>query len=91
VHRGNNRSNAPVFLPRFRFADCDGRMTTDFKQAEITRKISEISRIMSDGFLLVQMRFMLEQFEQMPDDPAAQELLEMVNRFYRLCKHVEEK
>ena len=66
-------------------------MTTDFKQAEITRKIAEISRIMSDGFLFVQMRFMLEQFEQMPDDPAAQELLEMVNRFYRLCKHIEEK
>ena len=66
-------------------------MTTDFKQAEITRKISEILRIMSDGFLFVQMRFMLEQFEQMPDDPAAQELLEMVNRFYRLQKHVEEK
>ena len=57
-------------------------MTTNFEQAEITRKIGEISRIMSDGFLFVQMRFMLEQFEQMPDDPDAQELLEIVNRFY---------
>ena len=55
------------------------------------QKLSEISRIMADGFHFVMMRDLMEKMERAQDKESAQEILEMVDHFHRLCVYVERK
>jgi hypothetical protein len=54
-----------------------------------TQKLSEISRIMADGFHFVMLREVLEGMKTDSDQDAAVQVLEVVDRFYNLCKYVE--
>lgn len=56
-----------------------------------TQKLGEISRIMADGFHFTNMRSMLESVERDTDQESAQQILEMVDHFHRLCMYVERK
>lgn len=51
-----------------------------------TKQLSEISRIMADGFHFAQLRFLLEG---LPDDAGKQQILEIVEKFYKLCAYAE--
>ena len=54
-----------------------------------TQKLSEISRIMADGFHFIIMRQVLEGMKTDSNQDAAVQVLEVVDRFYKLCKYVE--
>lgn len=56
-----------------------------------TQKLAEISRIMADGYHFINMRMVLENLETDPNQDAAVQVLEVVHRFYNLCKYVERK
>lgn len=60
---------------------------------EITSKLSEISLMTSDAVTFVQLRFMLERMEELAakGDSQAAEVVGVVEKFYRLCKHAESK
>lgn len=52
-------------------------------------KLADISRIMADGLHFVNMRFLLEGFDE--SHPTTAELFDIVDKFYKLCKYVETK
>jgi hypothetical protein len=56
-----------------------------------TEKLAEISRIMADGYNFMTMRIVLENLEHDPDQDATDQILDVVNKFYRLCKHIERR
>lgn len=49
-------------------------------------QLGEISRIMADGYHFIQLRFLLEG---LPDDENKQQILQIVEKFYKLCKYAE--
>jgi hypothetical protein len=51
-----------------------------------TQQLGEISRIMADGYHFVNLRFL---FEGLQDDVNKQQLTEIVENFYKLCKYAE--
>jgi hypothetical protein len=55
------------------------------------QKLVEISRIMADGFHFVKMRELMEHLSRESDQKSAQQILEMVDNFHRLCVYVEKK
>ena len=56
-----------------------------------TQKLAEISRIMADGYHFLNMRMVLENLETDPNQDASAQVLDVVNMFYRLCKHIERR
>lgn len=58
---------------------------------EITRKLSKISEIMSDGYHFVKMREIAEKMERdaANGDFAASQVLTQLERFYNFCVFVE--
>jgi hypothetical protein len=54
-----------------------------------TEKLAEISRIMADGFHFMILREVLEGMKTDSNQDAAVQVLEVVDRFYNLCKYVE--
>jgi hypothetical protein len=56
-----------------------------------TEKVAEISRIMADGYHFLTMRMVLESLETDPDQDATDQILDVVNKFYNLCKYVERR
>jgi len=54
--------------------------------SEISKKLADISEVMSDGFHFVKLRFFLESLEERKDsDILANDVLKMVEQFHRLC------
>lgn len=60
---------------------------------DITSKLSEISLMASNPVTFVQLRFMLEHMDELAakGDSKAAEVIGVVEKFYRLCKHAESK
>lgn len=56
-----------------------------------TEKLAEISRIMADGYNFMTMRMVLEGMEHDPNQESAGLVLNAVDKFYRLCKHIERR
>ena len=58
---------------------------------EITKKITEISEVMSNGYHFVKMRFLLEDWERQAaaGNIQAQEAIKMIETFHRLCACVK--
>ena len=53
-----------------------------------TEKLSLISEVMADGYHFVNLRFLVEDWEGTPE---AAEMLEAINKMYRLCKFIKDK
>ena len=54
---------------------------------EITQKLSDISEVMSDGYHFLNMRFLLEDIQER-NDSSAKELINIVDKFHKLCKYI---
>ena len=51
-----------------------------------TQQLGEISLIMGDGYHFAKLRFLLEG---MPHDENKEKILDIVEKFYKLCKYAE--
>lgn len=60
---------------------------------EITKKLADISRIMADGFHFINMRMIVEDWQKQADlgDAKAQQAINMIEQFHRLCMAIEGK
>ena len=56
---------------------------------DLPQKLAKISEIMADGYYFAKLRFLLEGFKE--DDIATIEIYDIVEKFYKLCKYVENK
>lgn len=57
---------------------------------DMNKKLAEISEIMADGYHFLQMRSLVNQMECEAlasewDDSPAQEILDIISQFHRLC------
>lgn len=57
----------------------------NLQQADITKKLGEISEIMGDGYIFVKMRMSAERWENETNIQSSVELLDIINRFHKLC------
>ncbi len=58
-----------------------------YQPPEVTRKISEISEVMADGYHFVKMRMLVEDWEEkaVAGDKMAQDMMQVIDTFHRLC------
>ena len=68
-------------------------MTHIYTPPEVTRKLSEISEVMADGYHFVHMRMLVEDWETkaLAGDKMAQDMMAVIDTFHRLCTVVKEK
>lgn len=66
-------------------------MDIDNNVSDISRKLGEISLVMADGYHFVIMRELVEGWNNMADkgDERAKEMMDIINKFHRLCLTVQ--
>lgn len=59
--------------------------------SEITKKLVDISEVMTDGTMFIKMRSLMEAMEQKVNegDEAAEQLVDFVNKFHKLCLYAQ--
>jgi hypothetical protein len=64
---------------------------TDFKVSQMSRKLGEISEVMSDAFYFVRLRDWVETWQKQADagDAPSQEMMKVIDTFHRLCQVVK--
>lgn len=64
-----------------------------YQAPEVTRKLAEISEVMADGYHFVHMRTLVEQWEEqaVAGDKMAQDMMQVIDTFHRLCNVVKNK
>ncbi len=60
---------------------------------EVTRNLGEISEVMADGYHFVKMRMLVEEWEEKAQagDKMAQDMMQVIDTFHRLCVVVKGK
>ncbi len=68
-------------------------MTTSFEVSKVSRKLGEISEVMADGYHFINMRSLVEDWQDKADagDAMAQEMMKVIDTFHRLCVVVKNK
>lgn len=66
-------------------------MSRKLARIEMNRKLARISELMNDGFVFVHMRELCEQwqFEADMGSPKAQQMIQSIDTFYRLCDYMK--
>lgn len=59
--------------------------------SEISRKLARISEVMNDGYIFLYIREICEQWQADADmgSAEAQEMMESIDTFYRLCDYMK--
>jgi hypothetical protein len=62
-----------------------------YQTSEVSRKLGEISKVMADGYYFVHMREMVEEWQDQADNgnKTAQDMMNVIDTFHRLCLAVE--
>jgi hypothetical protein len=58
--------------------------------SNVITKLTEISRISNDPIVYLRMRNLLVHYEMLENNPAAEAMLDVVDKFYMFCSLLED-